>query len=79
MRTPRREVPLDVLRDRVRQARDEVATRRQEPGRRDALGQAHLELRRALEALVVELEERHLPVPYALHAELRLHQDIDPR
>ncbi|WP_157520101.1 hypothetical protein [Nocardioides dokdonensis] len=79
MRTPGRSEPLTVLRERVRVARDEVALRRQDPGRRDDLGRAQLELRRALEALVVELEDRRLPVPYALHAELRLHQDIDPR
>ncbi len=79
MRTPGRSEPLTLLRERVRVARDEVALRRQDPGRRDDLGRAQLELRRALEALVVELEDRRLPVPYALHAELRLHQDIDPR
>ncbi|MBM7507131.1 hypothetical protein JOE61_000945 [Nocardioides salarius] len=73
------DLALSMLRERVRSARDEVALRRQDPGRRDDLGRAHLELRRSLEALVHELEQRRLPVPYALHAELRLHQDIDPR
>jgi hypothetical protein len=67
--------PLDVLSRCVRDARAAVHQHRhaQVPAE---LASARRELVHALQEYTSALEDRHLPVPYALRAELRLHSRL---
>ena len=73
-RAPRQQ-PLGVLSRSVRDARAAVHQHRHEQVSAE-LANARRELVQALEAYTSALEDRHLPVPYALRAELRLHSQL---
>lgn len=67
---------LGMLAVRLREAREAVSEHRHGPvGSEAALGSRRMMLQ-ALEDYIGALEERRLPVPYALRDELRLHQQL---
>jgi hypothetical protein len=67
--------PLDVLSRSVRNARAAVHQHRHAQVTAE-LANARRELVDALQEYTSALEDRHLPVPYALRAELRLHSRL---
>lgn len=72
---PSRRPPLDVLSRSVRDARAAVHQHRHGPVSAE-LTNARRELVHALQEYTSALEARHLPVPYALRAELRLQRRL---
>lgn len=72
---PRR-LALDALSAHVREARVAVHRQRNQPVVSADLASARRGLVRALEAYTFALEERQLPVPSALRAELKLHRQL---
>jgi hypothetical protein len=69
------QLPLDVLSRSVRNARAAVHHHRHAQVSGE-LANARRELVQALQEYTSALEDRHLPVPYALRAELRLHSRL---
>jgi len=70
-----RRLPLGVLSRSVRDAR--AAVHKHRHGQVSAeLANARRELVHALQEYTAALEARHLPVPYALREELRLHSKL---
>lgn len=67
--------PLDVLSASVRDARAAVHLHRHGPVSAE-LTNARRDLVHALQEYTSALEDRHLPVPYALRAELRLQRRL---
>jgi hypothetical protein len=70
-----RMLPLDVLSRSVRDARAAVHQHRHGPVTAE-LANARRDLVHALQEYTAALEDRHLPVPYALRSELRLHRQL---
>jgi signal transduction histidine kinase len=73
---PRRKPPLDVLSGSVREARAVVRQRRHGRIEQKELAEARHALIAALEEYTVALEQRRLPVPHALRAELEMHRQL---
>jgi hypothetical protein len=69
-------LPLDVLSRRVREARAAVHRHRHGPVASNELAAARRDLMLALEDYTTALEQRCLPVPYALRTELQLHRQL---
>jgi hypothetical protein len=69
-------LPLHVLSRRVREARAAVHRHRFGPVASAELAEARRDLMLALEEYTNALEQRCLPVPYALRTELRLHRQL---
>ena len=78
MSSPRpRTPPLDVLRGSVREARAVLRQRRHGRIEQKELAEArHAALVAALEEYTVALEQRRLPVPHSLRAELEMHRQL---
>lgn len=74
-----RRPPLNVLSRSVREARAAVHQHRHGPVVPTELAGARRELILALQDYTSALEDRHLPVPSALRAELRLHSQLFDR
>lgn len=74
-----RRLALDALSAGVRDAREAVHRHRNGPAVSPELAGARRRLVRALEDYTVALEERRLPVPSALRAELQLHSRLFDR
>ncbi len=72
-------MPLHVLAQRLRVARDAVAEHRHGPVGSEAAAISRRAMLQALEDYIGALEGLRLPVPYALRDELRLHQQLFDR
>jgi hypothetical protein len=78
--SPADDVPsLGTLGVRLREAREAVAEQRGGPIGSEAVARSRRMMLRALEDYIGALETLHLPVPYALRDELRLHQQLFDR
>ena len=73
---PPRMPALDVLSGSVREARAVVRQRRHGRVEPKELAQARHALIAALEEYTVALEQRRLPVPHTLRAELEMHRRL---
>ena len=71
-----RQLSLSTLSRGVRDARVAVHRHRHGPVVATELASARRALMTALEEYTSALEQRHLPVPHALHLELQLHQQL---
>lgn len=67
---------LGILGLRLRDAREAVAEHRHGPVGSEAARRSRRMMLEALEEYIRALETMHLPVPYALRDELRLHQQL---
>ncbi|HEY0949775.1 hypothetical protein [Nocardioides sp.] len=76
---PGHDQSLDGLLRRVHRARTAVDGFRHLQGARNQLADARHDLMLALQAYVDALETRKLPVPWRMHAELKLHRDLFDR
>ena len=74
-----RRLSLEILSARVREARAAVHRQRNAPVVSTELASARRRHVRALEEYTLALEERRLPVPSALRAELTLHSRLFDR
>ena len=72
-------MPLHVLAQRLRVAREAVAEHRHGPVGSEAAAISRRAMLQALEDYIGALEGLRLPVPYALRDELRLHQQLFDR
>jgi hypothetical protein len=71
-----RRLVLDALSARVREARTAVHRQRHGPVVPTELASSRRRLVTALEEYTIALDERHLPVPSTLRAELKMHSRL---